>query len=340
MPLVSVIVPVYNAEDYLEKCISSITAQTFADLELILVDDGSPDKSGEICDALAKTDERIKVIHKQNAGVSAARNMGLQTASGDYVFFCDSDDTLPRDAIERLYIKIKDGYDMTTGYFEYVESNKKGNLVNTRRFIKTQAFEVKNDFGKEFDLCWRSVVFTSSCGKLFVRDIIEKNNIRFNKNLIVFEDFDFVLSYLEVTKSIFVIDSYVYSVFCEKSETSHHLRRSRLDYMEDYIKGDYKLKAFLKSRNMEYTEQYWRTIRANLQIAYDALWAMPAKTKQEKKAKLARISEVLKVPQVRHMIDYQEFIYSRAEYRLLKHGNAFALDRYYRFKAWMKKYFV
>lgn len=102
MPLISVIVPVYNVEAYLDKCISSITGQTYANLEILLVDDGSPDRSGEICDAWAARDSRIRVIHQENAGGGAARNAGLDTARGDLIAFVDSDDYLAPGMLEHL----------------------------------------------------------------------------------------------------------------------------------------------------------------------------------------------------------------------------------------------
>lgn len=100
--MVSVIVPVYKVEPYLEQCISSITKQTYQNLEILLVDDGSPDKCGAICDRWAKQDARIRVIHKENGGLSAARNAGLEKAQGEYLCFVDSDDYLEKDMIDRL----------------------------------------------------------------------------------------------------------------------------------------------------------------------------------------------------------------------------------------------
>lgn len=101
--LVSIIVPVYNVEHYLEKCIKSICAQTFTGLEIILVDDGSTDRSGAICDEWAMKDSRIRVIHKENGGLSDARNAGIEIASGRWYLFVDSDDTITSDTIARLY---------------------------------------------------------------------------------------------------------------------------------------------------------------------------------------------------------------------------------------------
>lgn len=100
--LLSVIVPVYNVEEYLEKCVDSILNQTYRNLEVILVNDGSRDSSGSICDALAGKDSRIRVIHKENGGLSSARNVGIEAASGEYITFVDSDDWIERDAYEHL----------------------------------------------------------------------------------------------------------------------------------------------------------------------------------------------------------------------------------------------
>lgn len=110
-PKITVIVPVYNIEDYLERCINSILAQSFNDFELILVDDGSTDKSGEICDSYAKKDERVRVFHKENGGSSSARNLAIKEAHGEYLSFIDSDDYVEPDFLEKLYLPVKEALD-------------------------------------------------------------------------------------------------------------------------------------------------------------------------------------------------------------------------------------
>lgn len=102
-PLISVIVPVYNVEPYLKRCVDSITAQTYKNLEILLVDDGSTDRSGLICDELSANDERIKVTHQKNQGAAAARNLGMDRMNGEWVFFIDSDDYLSSDCIRTLF---------------------------------------------------------------------------------------------------------------------------------------------------------------------------------------------------------------------------------------------
>ena len=114
-PKISVIVPIYKAEKYLHRCIESILAQTFTDFELILVDDGSPDNCGTICDEYAQKEKRIKVIHKENGGVNAARADGVKFSSGEFITFVDSDDTIPKSALKDLLIAMSDNTDIVIG---------------------------------------------------------------------------------------------------------------------------------------------------------------------------------------------------------------------------------
>ena len=104
--LISVIVPVYNVEQYLTKCLESIVSQTYTNLEILLIDDGSTDGSGEICDRFASKDSRISVIHKANGGVSTARNLGMELCTGEYIMFVDADDYLSKNAIEHLRVQL------------------------------------------------------------------------------------------------------------------------------------------------------------------------------------------------------------------------------------------
>ena len=104
MPKISIIIPVYNTENYLHCCIDSILAQTYTDFELLLIDDGSTDKSSKICDEYAEKDSRIRVIHKENGGANAARKLGIEKANGEYVIFVDSDDSILQNGIEKLLI--------------------------------------------------------------------------------------------------------------------------------------------------------------------------------------------------------------------------------------------
>jgi glycosyltransferase involved in cell wall biosynthesis len=122
--LISVIVPIYLVEKYLEKCVDSIVRQTYRNLEIILVDDGSPDNCPQLCDEWKKRDSRIKVIHKENGGLSSARNAGIDAAEGNYICFIDSDDYIAETMIQKLYSALKNqGADMSLCGFTYVDEN-------------------------------------------------------------------------------------------------------------------------------------------------------------------------------------------------------------------------
>ena len=125
-PKISVIVPVYNVEQYLPRCIDSILAQTFTDFEVLLIDDGSTDESGKICDEYAKKDSRIRVFHKKNGGVSSARNTGLDNAHSEWVAFVDSDDTLDVDFLHYSFLDIPDFVDIV---FLSWAKKENGNIV-------------------------------------------------------------------------------------------------------------------------------------------------------------------------------------------------------------------
>ncbi len=146
---VSVIVPVYNVEKYLHRCVDSIISQTYENLEIILVDDGSPDNSGKICDEYAKKDNRIQVVHKSNGGISSARNAGIKTSTGDYIVYVDSDDWLEKNAIEMLHKTIIDeNVDLVMGNYFVSDDNGTNNAntyaekISNKKFVKgTEEFE-------------------------------------------------------------------------------------------------------------------------------------------------------------------------------------------------------
>lgn len=145
MPELTIIVPVYKVEKYIHQCVDSILNQTFQNFEVILVDDGSPDKSGAICDEYAKHDNRVKSIHQENAGLSAARNVGLKHARGKYVAFVDSDDYIVPNMYELLLNKLREcGADMVKcGYHEFIDED----ITYTRKFVSHCVFD--DTFSKE-----------------------------------------------------------------------------------------------------------------------------------------------------------------------------------------------
>ena len=195
--LVSIIVPVYKAENYLSRCVNSILKQTFFDFELIFIDDGSPDKSGNLCDEFAKKDSRIRVVHQTNQGVSAARQRGLDTATGEYVIHADPDDWVEPDWLETLYYEAeRTKADMVMCDFERVYSDK--TIYYSQKPTSLKNEDILEDLISEriWGPCWN---------KLVRRDCFLKYNICFNPEMNLWEDL--YVNCLLLTKGIKV--SYV-----------------------------------------------------------------------------------------------------------------------------------
>ena len=182
--LISVIIPVYNVEKYLEKCINSVINQTYKNLEIILVNDGSTDNCPYICDEFAKKDNRIKVIHKQNGGLSSARNAGLDVANGQYIGFVDSDDYINPEMYQKLYeALISQNADLSICSYE--EVTEKGKSIDGFSPINDEILDANNALLKlNQEKFWYFVVTVS---KLYSKNIFE--NIRFPENRINEDEF-------------------------------------------------------------------------------------------------------------------------------------------------------
>lgn len=180
-PLISVIVPIYNVEKYLRKCIESIINQSYKNLEIILVDDGSTDSCGSICDEYAKIDKRIKVIHKENGGLSDARNMGIEAAGGDYLMFIDGDDYINEKMAEILYQRIKkDNTDLAMCNLFIVD--EKGKDIKERNYdMPLKDGIITSDEAVLGLLGNKNGYYVSPCNKLYNRKVFNKIRFPFGK---------------------------------------------------------------------------------------------------------------------------------------------------------------
>ena len=193
MPKISVIVPIYKAEAYLDRCVESILSQTYTDFELILVDDGSPDRSGAICDAYAEKDPRVRVIHKENGGVSSARNVGLEVAKGEYVTFVDSDDWLyPTFFADAAEACLTQGLDLfMSGFTRVWQDGRTESSCIPREIGSGKIFLREEDYTQLLEANY----IASSCAKLFRRDLIGET--RFPSDMRFGEDLSFGFALLE-----------------------------------------------------------------------------------------------------------------------------------------------
>ena len=223
----SVIVPVYNVENYLKECVDSVLSQTFTDFELILVNDGSTDSSGEMCDKYAKEDSRVKVIHKPNGGQSTARNMGVAQALGKFVIFLDSDDLV---CDENFFSDLKSTITNDTDivvfrYFKYYGNRRDDcgiSLADINHSNKTEFL---------FELVKRDAFFCSCWSKTTRLSLLKDNNICFDESLSC-EDMDWYYNVVSKAESFKVIDKpYVYYRQRDNSVTSTFKKKSITDYI-------------------------------------------------------------------------------------------------------------
>lgn len=211
MPNISVIVPVYNVEKYLDLCIQSILAQTYADFELLLVDDGSTDSSAEICDKYAEEDSRVRVFHKENGGVSSARNMGLDNIRGEWVVFVDSDDWVENNYLSLLIDNSETSFVLSSYIYDRPNKKTYEQLIDTSFSISANNLT---------DLLMKGAYMTPIC-KLYRRDIIQNNVIRFDTRISSGEDTLFVWQYLLYVDNVTTLSDATYHYCITDNGLSH-----------------------------------------------------------------------------------------------------------------------
>ncbi len=199
--LISIIVPVYNVQEYLKNCINSILNQSYKNIEIILVDDGSTDESSSICDLYVKKDNRIKVIHKENGGLSDARNMGIKSARGKYITFVDSDDYLDENYVKVLYILItENNSDIACSRM------KKTDSLNDKIINKNEKINIYNSIDAIKEILYQRNIDNSAPSKLFKKDLFE--NILFPVGY-AFEDLDTMYKlFLQANKIVSTTNNY------------------------------------------------------------------------------------------------------------------------------------
>ena len=240
-PLVSIIVPIFKTERFLRKCVDSILRQTYTNIEVILVDDGSPDNCGYICDNYAKIDSRVKVIHKQNAGLSEARNSGIDNATGDYLSFVDSDDYLEVKSVEMLIEGAQDYCLSVIGYkLDFVNNNSittPEQVYGKFDSLQSYLLSFHKLFATKFNFAW---------GKLYDLSIIQKHSLRFEKGLSLVEDVIFNLQYYDYCTNGINLIKYNGYVYCQHGSSS--LSKVYNSKMLDWNEYAYNsIKDYLKS---------------------------------------------------------------------------------------------
>lgn len=245
--LISVIVPVYNVEKYLAKCLNSILMQTHKNIEIICINDGSSDNCSDILKEYREKDNRVRVIEQKNQGLSGARNTGLKIIRGKYIFFVDSDDWLPLDALELLYKKIKkDNSDIVIGNIVkvYLNKSKKYVLKNLEEKIYTSEEYLKYSMkNKNF--------MANVVNKLYKAEIIQKYNMSFKKE-VLFEDFLFTIQYLIYSKKVSILNKDVYYYFLNRKDSIvNKVTQKDLDALGNISEIEIFLRTENKSKLLE-----------------------------------------------------------------------------------------
>lgn len=258
MPLVSMIVPVYNAEKTIDRCVSSILNQTYKDFELILLDDGSTDTSGAVCDACAEKDARIRVVHKENSGVSDTRNQGIAMAEGEYLQFLDSDDWITPEATS-LFVRAATEYqcDMVIADFYRVI----GERVSQKGDIEEEGMMDRADYAVNMMQKPADFYYGVLWNKFYKRSIIERYQLKMDSAVSWCEDFMFNLEYVRHVNSIYALKVPVYYYVKTKGslvsqgismKKTIQMKRTVFAYYNDFYKDVFDDEDYEKRRGQVY----------------------------------------------------------------------------------------
>lgn len=255
--LVSVVVPIYNVEKYLNKCVESIVNQTYKNIEIILIDDGSPDKCPEICDNWAERDNRIKVIHKENQGLGMARNTGIEHATGEYICFFDSDDYFALDTIEKCVQGTKD-YNADAVWFGLVDVDSSGIFLRKPNLKINQLHYIDKDITKLFlpELISHDYrngeahnYAFSSCTCMLSLSLIKENDLYFkSEKSMISEDSFFLLQFFSKVNSVLVLPELLYFHFVNTESLTRSYRADRSEKNLFFLK-----ESILLSDKLEYS---------------------------------------------------------------------------------------
>ena len=230
----SIIVPVFNCAVLLSDCINSVLNQSIPDFELLLVDDGSTDGSGSLCDQFAQEDPRIRVFHKANGGAASARNVGLDNAAGNHLLFIDGDDTIEEDMLEQLLRLQGENktqmsvFGMAFDYYSVVGTIEKTEHLSVGHCGRVQTSSLLANYSKYY----LDNALSSACNKVFSGELIRKHSLRFYKDMTLYEDLEFVLRYLRYCEQIMFSDQVLYHYRIFIRSPYHHKRVTDMSQLQ------------------------------------------------------------------------------------------------------------
>lgn len=300
MAKVSVIIPIYKVEKYLSRCLDSVVNQTLEDIEIVLVDDGSPDSCPEICDRYAKKDSRIKVIHKKNEGLGYARNSGMLIATGEYIAFLDSDDYVSKDMYEKVYSELKrtDADCCVTGY---VVKKDSGDEIRKENPLGTAVY--KNDdiiikvlagmLGSKPNQARDADVGMSVWKCVYRKELLQEKGILFpSERELISEDIIFQIRVLPQVKRVCTLSEGMY-YYCENSNSQSLTKTYSKDKFDRYKKlYNVELEMLSKIKFCEETRlRATRMFLGNTRVCIKQICQSTENSKQEKKTLLQAICD-------------------------------------------------
>lgn len=325
---ISVIVPIYNSENHLEKCIDSILNQTYSNFELILINDGSKDSSGQICDSYSYKDSRIKVYHKENGGASSARNLGIDKATGDYLVFVDSDDFVDDDYLSAFFVDSlkSDKHTLVIQSVLHVYDKNRVELPKLKEGLYTE-----DNFSKLFFSINETILKGYSVGKLYSRKIINKNNIRFNHEIFSLEDLVFMMTYLSYVNNVYLSTEAHYNYISTEGSLSKEYHS-----FESEILTFFSLKqAYINLANRHHIDKKARvsihknTLGAQLIRSISTLYR--PNSKKIKQDRISILRKIFSDENVKYLELYTQngIIINRIGFKLYKRKYFVAFDLFY-----------
>ncbi|MCQ2484695.1 MAG: glycosyltransferase [Clostridia bacterium] len=314
---ISVVIPVFNAEKYLAKCVESIEKQTYKYFSIVLVDDGSSDGSGKLCDELKAKYNNISVIHQKNSGASSARNAGIEASDGEYIVFCDSDDYIDSEMFQKLInaqIMYSDRLALC-GIKKLTSSGEKSCVLDGDNLLTIDK--------EDFFIIQKTQLFNAPVNKLFRRDVLITKGIRFNPSIALGEDLIFNADYVMATGCDFAVVNeplYIYDTSVTNSVSKKYLPQMLSDYIELKHKFD-QLIEYTKADMDKYASRYATILLYNIVNAIKN--AMSEKNDAPSSQKIKQIKEILDSFDVKAIVSKADTsAYSDIYLKMLCSGNA------------------
>ena len=334
MAEISIIVPVYKVEDKLQRCVDSLLSQSFTDFELLLIDDGSSDCSGGICDKYSAADERVRVIHQPNSGVSTARNVGIDYSTGKRIVFADSDDYVETDYLKVLYDGYQSGAELSICGVAF--GNDKNNNLTAQNNTGDYYLSLSPVNTDRINTLIDERRFNYVYAKMFCTDIIKKNKIRFVTDLSLGEDTVFVMDYVRYADSCFLAGAAYYNYIRASSGSLTSVFYP--DLFDKYIYINGKIYSTFREKSIDVTPA------VNNRLLYSALWTINAirfKSDYEEEKKLSLIAEVINSSELISAIETDcAVVQNNPEFAVMLSHSSKKLLKYYQMREIKEEIFL